>query len=111
MWTTLLILFAAIVLLAGDQLTMPSPDRALSMLLRVFGVVLIVLFALPVLFKLLRISRLLTALVVVGSLGLGGRLLLMNGYLFSEEYRLLTELAGSELQEPMEFFEALSLLV
>ena len=110
-WTALLVLFAAIVLFAGDQLTMPSPDRALSMLLSVFGVVLFVLFALPVLFKLLRISRLLTALVVVGSLGLGGRLLLTNGSLFSEEYRLLTELAGSELQATMELFEALSLLV
>lgn len=110
-WTALLVLFAAIVLLASDQLTMPSPDQALSMLLRVFGVVLFVLFALPVLFKLLKISRLLTALVVIGSLGLGGRFLLMNGFLFTEEYQLLSDVAGIEPEVLRELLEALSMLL
>ncbi|WP_170938228.1 hypothetical protein [Halorubrum sp. Hd13] len=90
---------------------MPSLDRAIAMLLRVFGVVLFVLFAMPVLLKLLRISRLLTALVVVGSLGLGGGILLTTGYLFLQEYQLLSGLAGREIQETVELLEGLSVLV
>ncbi|OYR52912.1 hypothetical protein [Halorubrum sp. Ea8] len=110
-WVTLLSLSVAIFVLAGSQLTMPSLDRAIAMLLRVFGVVLFVLFAMPVLLKLLRISRLLTAVVVVGSLGLGAGILLTNRYLFLQEYQLLSELAGREIQETVGLLEELSVLV
>ena len=110
-WVTLLSLSVAIFVLAGSQLTMPNWDRAIAMLLRVFGVVLFVLFAMPVLLKLLRISRLLTGVVVVGSVGLGGGILLTNGYLFSQEYQLLSELAGREIQETVELLKRLTVLV
>ena len=110
-WVTLLSLSVAILVLAGDQLTMPSSGQAVAMLLRVFGVVLFVLFAMPMLLKLLRISRLLTAIIVVGSLGLSGGILLTNGYLFSQEYQLLSELAGHEIREMVELLEAVSVQV
>ena len=109
-WVSLAVLVAALVIFAGGQLTVPPPDQLVSMLLTAFGGLLFLLVAVPVLFKLLRISRLLTALVAFGSLGLGGRYLILNNYLFAKEHQILTESAGGRLQEAIELFEALTIL-
>lgn len=111
MWAVLLVLFVAIFVLSDGQLSISGPGEAISMLLYVFGMVLVALFAFPVLFKLLRISRLLTTLVVLGSLGVGGWFLVRNGNLFAAELQVLTDQTTGGVQELMELVEALSALV
>lgn len=110
-WFSLIILLAAIGLTAGDQLTVPSLNQVISILLTAFGGFLFLIFVVPVLLKLLSISRLLAALVVFGSLGLGGQFLITNGYLFTEKYQLLAESINGGFQEALELLEALSVLV
>jgi len=55
-----------------------DPDQTVSTLLTAFGAILFLIVVVAVLLKLLAISRLLTALILLGSLGLGGRFLILN---------------------------------
>jgi hypothetical protein len=110
-WVILLVLTIGIVLLAGDQLTVPSLEKAATLLLRGFGAVLIVLFALPIILKLLKISWILTAAVVGISIILGGRFLVINGYLLTEEYQLLSEIGRNKAHNMTELLRELSTLL
>lgn len=110
-WVILLVLIIGIVLLAGDQLTVPSLEKAATLLLRGLGAVLIVLFALPIILKLLKISWILTAAVVGISIILGGRFLVINGYLLTEEYQLLSEIGKSKAHNMTELLRELSTLL
>jgi hypothetical protein len=110
-WVILLVLIIGIVLLAGDQLTVPSLEKAATLLLRGLGAVLIVLFALPIILKLLKISWILTAAVVGISIILGGRFLVINGYLLTEEYQLLSEIGKNKAHNMTELLRELSTLL
>lgn len=110
-WFSLAVLLAAIVLTASDQLAFPSPNQLVSILLTAFGGFLFLIFLVPVLFRLLQISRLLTALVVLGSVGLGGRFLITDGYLFAAAYQSLVESITSGFHEAIELFEIVSIFI
>lgn len=110
-WSSLAILLTAIGVTAGDQLTIPPFDQLVSILFTVLGGVLFLLFVVPVLLKLLRISRLLTAFVVFGSVGLGARVLIGEGSRFAAEYQSLIEAFTRGFHDAVRLSEALSVLI
>lgn len=59
----------------------------------------------------LAVSRLLAAVVLLGSLGLVGRYLASNGAFLPEEYRVLAAELGANLGELAEILESLSTLL
>lgn len=56
LWATLLV-FVSVFVLVGDQLRAPHPERVISLLVSVFGVVAIVAFSWPLTYRLLRSRR------------------------------------------------------